>query len=64
MNSAIHYYTSAQRNADAIREARRNPVPALPRRPVEDPAPRRGLIGVLARRLTHPHTQRTVSFRP
>jgi hypothetical protein len=30
MNSAIHYYSAAQRHADAIREARRNPVAAGP----------------------------------
>jgi hypothetical protein len=33
MNSAINYYSAAQRHADAIREARRNPVipgPAIP----------------------------------
>jgi hypothetical protein len=43
MNSAIHYYTAAQRNADAIRESRRLPLPPRPVRVPGDPTPRRGL---------------------
>ncbi|HEX7581567.1 MAG TPA: hypothetical protein VF321_00650 [Gaiellaceae bacterium] len=64
MNSAIHYYTAAQRNADAIRDARRPPLPPRPVRYPGDPTPRRGLIAVLTRRLARPHTQRSVLFRP
>ena len=43
MNSAIHYYTAAQRNADAIREARRLPLPPRPVRYPGEPTQRRGL---------------------
>ena len=59
MNSAIHYYSAAQRHADAIREARRNPP--LPRPVDEAPVPvRRGLSAVLARRLARPQAVRPV----
>jgi hypothetical protein len=51
VNSAIHYYTAAQRNDDAIREARRAPRPG---RAFREPAARPGLAAVLARRLTRP----------
>jgi hypothetical protein len=63
VNSAIHYYTAEQRNADAIREARRNPVPALPPRPLDEAAPRRGGLAAALRRLTRPHALRTVLNR-
>jgi hypothetical protein len=51
MNSAINYYSAAQRHTDAIREARRrNPVLLRPVK--EAPAPvSRGLGAVFARRL-------------
>jgi hypothetical protein len=62
VNSAIHYYTADQRNADAIREARRNPVPARPPRRLDEAAPRRGGLAAL-RRLIRPHALRTVLSR-
>ena len=32
MNSAINYYSAAQHQADALREARRNPIADVPAR--------------------------------
>ena len=49
MNSAVNYYSAAQRHADAIREARRNPPPAFaPRRAHDDGGP--SVFARLARR--------------
>jgi len=62
MNSAIHYATAAQRNADVIREARRQP-PARPPRPPAEPAAAPGLVAALTRRLTRPHALWTVPNR-
>jgi hypothetical protein len=57
MNSAINYYSAAQRHTDAIRDARRNPPRAPQARPaVERAAPRLGLVAVLTRRIARPHT--------
>ena len=56
MNSAINYYSAAQRHADAIREARRNPRPAPRARAVAERAPRLGLVAGLTRRIARPHT--------
>jgi hypothetical protein len=63
MNSAIHQYSAAQRHADAIREARRNPPRAPQARPVTEPAPRFGLIAVLTRRIARPHALHPVFHR-
>jgi hypothetical protein len=60
MNSAVNYYTAAQRHTDAIREARRNPVPP---RPVQEPPARQGLSAVLARRLRRPSALRLAFHR-
>jgi hypothetical protein len=62
MNSAINYYSAAQRHTDAIREARRNPP--LPRPVDEAPvAVSRGLGAILARRLAlWPRTPRTATW--
>ncbi|MDX6467193.1 MAG: hypothetical protein QOI27_2233 [Gaiellaceae bacterium] len=48
MNSAINYYSAAQRHDDAIREARRNPVLVRPAAAVDESQPRRTVL--LARR--------------
>jgi hypothetical protein len=51
MNSAINYYSAAQRHSDAIRDARRNPPIAA--EPTHEPAERvhrRGLLSLVARR--------------
>jgi len=40
MNSAINYYSAAQLHADAIREARRNPIADVPARERRAPAGR------------------------
>jgi hypothetical protein len=58
MNSAINYYSAAQRHTDAIREARRNPLPVIPPPPAHEPDGWRGPAAVLARRA------RRVSLRP
>jgi hypothetical protein len=60
VNSAIHHYTAAQRNADAIRQARRAPRAA---RTAAEPAVHRGITAVLARRLARPHALRAVFDR-
>jgi len=51
MNSAINNYSAAQRHADAIREARRNPIAAVPARERRAPtyAPN-WLLAAVARR--------------
>jgi hypothetical protein len=56
MNSAINYYSAAQRHADAIREARRNPPRAPQALAVAERTPRLGLVAVLTRRIARPHT--------
>jgi hypothetical protein len=60
VNSAITHFTAAQREADLVREARRNPFPTSP--PAE-PAAARGRFAELARRLVRPVALRTVSHR-
>ena len=63
MNSAINYYSAAQRHTDAIREARRNP-PRAPR-PRRSPRPRPASepLSVLTRRIARPHALRLVFHR-
>lgn len=63
MHSAIHYYTADQRNNDAIRQARRNPVPARPPRTLDEHASRYGRLAALTRRLPRPHALRAVLHR-
>ena len=64
MNSAINYYSAAQRHTDAIREARRNPpLFERPVRLLDGPAGRRSLVAVFTRRLTRPHLLRPVIDR-
>jgi hypothetical protein len=50
MNSAINYYSAAQRHTDAIRDARRNPPLVRPVAPVVEREARPGLTVLLARR--------------
>ena len=65
MNSAINYYSAAQRHTDAIREARRNPPRAqLAPGPVAEPAPRSRLLSVITSRIARPHAFRPVLHRP
>jgi hypothetical protein len=63
MNSAINYYSAAQRHTDAIREARRNPPRAPQARPVAELTPRLGLLAVLTRRIARPHAPLPVLHR-
>jgi hypothetical protein len=63
MHSSIHNYTAAQRHADAIRAARRDPVPARPPRLRDDRAERSGLLATLTRRLPGSHALRAVPHR-
>jgi hypothetical protein len=62
MNSAINYYSAAQRHSDAIREARRNP-PRAPQARALAATHRPGLLAVLARRIARPHAQLPVLHR-
>jgi len=50
MNSAINYYSAAQMHADAIREALRNPPPAVPARTPAERTGRRGPLLTFWRR--------------
>jgi hypothetical protein len=51
MNSAINYYSAAQLHADAIREARRNPLASVPARERRAPVhPSNWLHAAVARR--------------
>jgi hypothetical protein len=50
MNSAITYLSAAQMHADAIRDARRNPPPAVPARQPAERSARRGPLLILLRR--------------
>src|SRR5204862_6489996 len=50
MNSAINNYSAAQRHVDAIREARRNPIAAVPARERRAPVySRNWLLAAVAR---------------
>ena len=51
MNSAINYYSAAQHHADAIREARRNPIADVPARERRAPAHGHWLRAVVASRV-------------
>ena len=48
MNSAINYYSAAQLHADALREARRNPIADVPARERRAPAHGRWMRAVIA----------------
>jgi hypothetical protein len=50
MNSAINYYSAAQLHADALRDARRNPLAAVPARERRAPALGGWLRAAVARR--------------
>jgi hypothetical protein len=63
MNPALSHMVAVERNAEAIRVARRNPVLLRPPRPPAEPASRRGLVAAFTRRLSRPHALRTESHR-
>ena len=63
MHSSVHLYIATERHNSAVREARRNPVPTCPPRPLDDPGSSRGLVATLTGRLPRPHALRTVLHR-